>query len=208
MFPLMTVNADPPATGPDGGIPPQVAFTTTGSQTISLADLRGLRSAPQLHASQRLQLRQELEQAIAPYSWFTLGVMASDVETAISVLRQVETALGWQGVHPDQNAPPALLAQRATSQEAQTPSQAQRDATAPDPQAMVPDPAFPDPQDSALAHSPSPALPVFLKGNQRTGLFQIRAEAGLGVGLLITGQEALTAIGSETWGPLPLDLFA
>jgi hypothetical protein len=50
--------------------------------------------------------------------------------------------------------------------------------------------------------------PVFLKGNQRTGGFRIRREAGLGEGLLITGHNAEDPGCEDTWGPLPLDLFA
>jgi hypothetical protein len=208
MFPLVTVTVDPTALSKDGGIPPQDALTTTAAQPISLADLRGLRSAPQLREPQRLQLRRELELAIAPYSWFTLGVMAADVETAISVLRQVETALGWPGLKAAPNTVSAVFAPLATPQETQVPLQRSVDGANLDPQAMAADPAFPDAMDAPMAPSPSQALPVFLKGNQRTGLFQIRPEAGLGMGLLITGQEGQTAIGSETWGPLPLDLFA
>ncbi len=50
--------------------------------------------------------------------------------------------------------------------------------------------------------------PVFLKGNQRTGLFHWRREDGLGEGILITGQEGSDPAAEDTWGPLPLDLFA
>ncbi len=50
--------------------------------------------------------------------------------------------------------------------------------------------------------------PVFLKGNQRTGLFQLRREDGLGEGILITGHDASDPAAEDTWGPLPLDLFA
>lgn len=201
MFSLVTVTVDSPAT-------PQDAQTTTATPTIALADLRGLRSAPQLGEPQRLQLRQELEQAIAPYSWFTLGVMASDVETAISVLRRVETALGWPRLQPAPNIASAVFAPKAASQDAQMPSQGRVDGADLDNQSVGADAAFPDAFTAPSADSPSQALPVFLKGNQRTGLFQVRPEAGLGEGLLITGQEPLTTIGSETWGPLPLDLFA
>ncbi len=49
---------------------------------------------------------------------------------------------------------------------------------------------------------------VFLKGNQRTGLFHVRLEEGLGEGILITGQEGSDPAAEDTWGPLPLDLFA
>jgi len=50
--------------------------------------------------------------------------------------------------------------------------------------------------------------PVFLKGNQRTGLFHLRREDGLGEGILITGQAGSHPSAEDTWGPLPLDLFA
>lgn len=50
--------------------------------------------------------------------------------------------------------------------------------------------------------------PVFLKGNQRNGLFRLRREDGLGEGILITGHEAADPAAEDTWGPLPLDLFA
>lgn len=50
--------------------------------------------------------------------------------------------------------------------------------------------------------------PVFLKGNQRTGGFRVRREAGLGEGLLITGHNPEAPDQEDTWGPLPLDLFA
>jgi len=49
---------------------------------------------------------------------------------------------------------------------------------------------------------------VFLKGNQRTGLFHLRREDGLGEGILITGHGASDPDAEDTWGPLPLDLFA
>ncbi len=50
--------------------------------------------------------------------------------------------------------------------------------------------------------------PVFLKGNQRTGLFHLRREEGLGEGILITGHAVSNPDAEDTWGPLPLDLFA
>ncbi|MEA5392063.1 DUF1824 family protein [Cyanobium gracile UHCC 0139] len=50
--------------------------------------------------------------------------------------------------------------------------------------------------------------PVFLKGNQRTGLLHLRHEEGLGEGILITGHDASDPAAEDTWGPLPLDLFA
>jgi hypothetical protein len=49
--------------------------------------------------------------------------------------------------------------------------------------------------------------PVFLKGNQRTGRYLLRAESGLGEGLLIGGQSDSHPEATGTWGPLPLDFF-
>ena len=64
----------------------------------------------------------------------------------------------------------------------------------------------------AHGQNPEPesvAGPVFLKGNQHSGQFLLRAEAGLGEGILISGHlkgEPNPAL-EGTWGPLPLDLF-
>jgi hypothetical protein len=52
-----------------------------------------------------------------------------------------------------------------------------------------------------------PAGAVFLKGNQRTGTYLLRPESGLGEGILISGHHYDPSLG-DTWGPLPLDLFA
>ena len=49
---------------------------------------------------------------------------------------------------------------------------------------------------------------VFLKGNQSTGLYVVRQEAGLGEGILITGHSSSDRAGEDTWGPLPLGFFA
>lgn len=62
-----------------------------------------------------------------------------------------------------------------------------------------------DPAGEALA---AIAGPVFLKGNQNTGRFLVRRESGLGEGLLITGHSVADPSAGDTWGPLPLDLFA
>jgi hypothetical protein len=48
---------------------------------------------------------------------------------------------------------------------------------------------------------------VFLKGNQHTGRFLLRAEGGLGQGILITGHNPEDPSVEDTWGPLPLDFF-
>ena len=49
---------------------------------------------------------------------------------------------------------------------------------------------------------------VFLKANQKTGNVFVRSENGLGEGILITCQYDEDAIGSNTFGPLPLDFFS
>ena len=50
--------------------------------------------------------------------------------------------------------------------------------------------------------------PVFLKGTQNNGRFLVRRETGLGEGLLITGHSPADPDAEDTWGPLPLDIFA
>ncbi|MCP9786281.1 DUF1824 family protein [Cyanobium sp. N5-Cardenillas] len=64
------------------------------------------------------------------------------------------------------------------------------------------------PAEAADGEQAGESGPVFLKGNQRTGLFHVRREDGLGEGVLITGQEGTDPAAEDTWGPLPLDLFA
>jgi hypothetical protein len=61
-----------------------------------------------------------------------------------------------------------------------------------------------DPAGEALA---SIEGPVFLKGNQNTGRFLVRREAGLGEGMLITGHSPVQPEAEDTWGPLPLALL-
>jgi hypothetical protein len=65
---------------------------------------------------------------------------------------------------------------------------------------LAPDPAVPVPADAQGE--------VFLKGNQSTGRYQIRAEAGLGEGILITGHCRSDPAAEGTWGPLPLEFFS
>ena len=48
---------------------------------------------------------------------------------------------------------------------------------------------------------------VFLKGNQKTGNVFVRAENGLGEGILITCQYDEDPEECNTFGPLPLDFF-
>lgn len=49
---------------------------------------------------------------------------------------------------------------------------------------------------------------VFLKGHQRNRTVRLREEAGLGEGVLISGHSDANPAAEDTWGPLPLDLFA
>ena len=48
---------------------------------------------------------------------------------------------------------------------------------------------------------------VFLKANQKTGNVFVRSENGLGEGILITCQSDEDTEESNTFGPLPLDIF-
>jgi hypothetical protein len=67
----------------------------------TLADLRGLRTAPHLEAPQRDQLRSELLGRMQACDWFTVGVMAPSASRAVHVLRSLESQLGWQPLEPD-----------------------------------------------------------------------------------------------------------
>jgi len=61
---------------------------------------------------------------------------------------------------------------------------------------------------SAALNSETQDGGVFLKGNQSTGLYAVRQEAGLGEGILISGHNSRDPDGEDTWGPLPLGFFA
>jgi hypothetical protein len=130
--------------------------------SVTLASLRGLRSAPSASPQDCEQLKQELAAAMASSEWFTVGVMAPSAEEAVAALRSLENGLGWE--------------------------------------ALVLDPSGED-----LANIEGP---VFLKGNQNNGRFLVRRESGLGEGILITGHNPVDPSVEDTWGPLPLGLFA
>ena len=132
------------------------------SEFATLTSLRGLRTAPALSVAERSMLRQELQAAMAPCAWFTIGVMAPSGAAALETLRQSEAAFGWPALEHQGPVPQALEA----------------------------------------------GTTVFLKGNQRNGAYLIRSEAGLGDGVLITGHQSADPQQDDTWGPLPLDLFA
>ena len=61
----------------------------------SLNDLARLRDAPELTAEAAEQLHMELSGAMAESSWFTIGIMASSAETALTALRRLEHSQGW-----------------------------------------------------------------------------------------------------------------
>ena len=67
----------------------------------SLKALCGLRSAPALGAAERAALRQELQAAMAPCEWFTIGVMAPSAAAAVDALRACERSLGWDPLDLD-----------------------------------------------------------------------------------------------------------
>ena len=58
-----------------------------------------------------------------------------------------------------------------------------------------------------VASHPNDKGPVFLKANQRTGVFHARIEYGLGEGILISCQNNDESKSSKTFGPFPLDFF-
>ena len=59
-----------------------------------------------------------------------------------------------------------------------------------------------------LVEEPTEEGPVYLKANQQSGEIRIRRELGLGEGILISSHFSTLEKDGETWGPLPLELFA
>ena len=68
----------------------------TDSPVQNLAYLARLRGAPELSPQIRNELREELNQAMANASWFTIGVMAPSMEKAITALRSLEQSQQWE----------------------------------------------------------------------------------------------------------------
>ncbi|WP_392347619.1 DUF1824 family protein [Parasynechococcus sp.] len=68
----------------------------TESPVQNLADLARLRGAPELLPQTRNALREELNQAMANASWFTIGVMAPSIEQALAALRSLEQSQEWE----------------------------------------------------------------------------------------------------------------
>ena len=58
-----------------------------------------------------------------------------------------------------------------------------------------------------VASHPHDEGPVFLKANQRTGVFHARIEYGLGEGILLSCQYNIEDKDAQTLGPLPLNFF-
>jgi hypothetical protein len=73
---------------------------------------------------------------------------------------------------------------------------------------LQPQPLGFEPVDDHDSAGADPAGTVFLKGNQRTGTYLLRPERGLGEGVLISGHHPDNPAVEDTWGPLPLNLFA
>ena len=86
----------------------------TESVITNLNDLARLRGAPELRPQTRVQIRQELQQAMATASWFTVGVMAPSMEQALSALRSLEQSQQWEPLElvdsPEQSGPVFLKA--------------------------------------------------------------------------------------------------
>ncbi len=160
---------------------------TTPASLSSLTALCGLRTAPELPAAAREALRSELDQRLAACEWFTVGVMAPSASQAVAALRACENALGWEPLQAPGSETPDSGSETPGSG---TPGLSGSGASA----SEAGDPA-------------AVAGPVFLKGNQRTGLFLVRPETGLGCGLLITGHSSVAPEAEDTWGPFPLDFF-
>jgi len=69
--------------------------------SLSLSDLRGLRTAPELSTAASQALRDELQLQLQRCEWFTVGVMAASADRAVRALRSLETALGWDALQLD-----------------------------------------------------------------------------------------------------------
>lgn len=68
---------------------------------VSLASLRGLRTAPVLSAANLTALRSELQAQLERCEWFTIGVMAGSASAAVDALRSCEQALAWEPLELD-----------------------------------------------------------------------------------------------------------
>ena len=91
----------------------------TDSPITTLADLARLRGAPELLPQTRDQLRQELQQAMADASWFTIGVMAPSMDQALSAMRSLEKSQQWKPMElvdsPERSGPVFLKANQKSA---------------------------------------------------------------------------------------------
>ncbi|ABM78891.1 conserved hypothetical protein [Prochlorococcus marinus str. MIT 9303] len=65
----------------------------------SLKDLDGLRSAPDLDATQSKHLLDQLCVSMGDADWFTVGIMAPSSSLAIFVLREMESRFNWSAMN-------------------------------------------------------------------------------------------------------------
>ena len=63
-----------------------------------LEDFATLRTAPELNDNQRAALRPALDDAMASFDWFTVGIMAPSKENALNALRSLESSLSWEAM--------------------------------------------------------------------------------------------------------------
>ncbi len=87
---------------------------------IKLSDLNQLRSSPILNEIQKNTLLKELCQEMDKPEWFTLGVMATSSDIAITVIRQIEKFFNWSPMklieNPSTNGPVFLKANQSSSE--------------------------------------------------------------------------------------------
>ncbi len=89
------------------------------TQIKCLKDLNLFRTAPNLNALQRKNLLEELFIHMDQADWFTLGIMASSKQIAISNLRQIEFFFDWPSMtiasEPNQTGPVFLKGNQKTN---------------------------------------------------------------------------------------------
>ena len=84
----------------------------------SLDDLKKIRSAPSLNASEKKNLLNELTFYMKDADWFTVGIMAPSAKVAIFVLKEMESSFGWSPMNvatqPKESGPVFLKANQKT----------------------------------------------------------------------------------------------
>ncbi len=90
----------------------------TESQINSLEDLSTLRTAPNLDNQQSKRLLDELCIYMDSADWFTIGIMASSANIAVSTFKEMETRFNWSQMNstslPKENGPVFLKANQKT----------------------------------------------------------------------------------------------